>query len=397
MLSPAAIARILRSLIAAELGAAAGRKPNAAEVAAWPDTLSFGEDGLALDSLELMGCAAAANQFFQLHETGIEDYLLRDRRLDGWVAIVQAALREGVSGFTFATSGSSGAPKYVTHSIAALLAEAQFWADRFRLTAGIVQAVPAHHIYGFLFSALLPDILNVPVLDSRAMPPGSLRRMCLADSLFIGFPTAYQTLLKTLPQLPTGLRCVSSTAPLPGAVHLALRAAGASEVTEIYGSSETAGIGFRTDPSEPFQLLPRWQPGAAGDHASVIETATGKSVLLPDRASWTPAGTLVLRGRKDEAVQVGGVNVFPRHVAARLAEHPMVAACAVRLDTRLPEPRLKAFIVPASGIAAPEAAAAVESWCRAELPAAERPVRIDAGPRLPSGALGKPSDWDQAA
>jgi len=30
-------------------------------------------------------------------------------------------------------------------------------------------------------------------------------------------------------------------------------------------------------------------------------------------------------GRKDRAVQVGGINVFPAQVAARLAAHPLVA------------------------------------------------------------------------
>jgi 4-coumarate--CoA ligase len=396
-LSAPAIDRILRSLLAAELGAMAGRRTVAASLADWPADLDFGEAGLGLDSLELMGCAAAANQFFQLHETGIEDYLLRDRRLDGWVAIVEAALREGTSGLTFTTSGSTGVPKPCPQPNATLLAEAEFWAAEFRGVTRILQAVPAHHIYGCLFTALLTDLLGVPVLDARARAPGVLARSLAPGDLLVGFPAGLQQMLRSLPGLPAGLRCTSSTAPLPAATHAALHAAGAAEVTEIYGSSETAGIGFRRDPAAPFALLPRWRPGAAGAAASVIERASGVEFPLPDLASWGGDGALTLHGRKDRAVQVGGINVYPEKVAARLAQHPLIAAAAVRLDATLAEPRLKAFIVPATGASAEAAVAALEAWCRAQLSAAERPVRIEAGPALPRGALDKPADWSQAA
>ncbi|RYI99761.1 MAG: hypothetical protein EON47_15805 [Acetobacteraceae bacterium] len=175
-------------------------------------------------------------------------------------------------------------------------------------------------------------------------------------------------------------------------MHQALRAAGAAQVTEIYGSSETAGIASRCHPDSPFTLLPRWQPGASGEQASLRDALTGAETPLPDRAAWTEAGHLRLLGRKDEAVQVGGINVFPERVAERLGRHALVRACAVRLDAALPVPRLKAFVVLREG-ARPDAAAELDRWCRDEFSAAERPVRLDIGPSLPAGALGKASDW----
>lgn len=395
-LSASAVQRILRSLLVAEL-AAGGRKLGVAEAATWPDDLSLAEDGLALDSLELLACAGAVNQLFQLHETGIEDYLLSERRLDAWGTIVAAGLQEGVSGFTFATSGSTGAPKRCGHSLAVLEAETAFWTARYAGVGRIVQAVPAHHIYGCLFVGLLPDRLGVPVLDARPMPPGKLALTLRADDLLVGFPAGHAQMLRSLPALPPGIRCVSSTGPLPAATQLALRDAGAAEVTEVYGSSETAGLAFRTNPMAPFRLLPRWRPGQAGDDASVIECVTGAEVSLPDRAEWDAAGALWLRGRKDHAVQVGGVNVFPARIAARLAEHPLVTQCAVRLDETLPEPRLKAFIVTAAGHPVNAVVAVLDAWCRQNFSAAERPVRFDCGDALPQSELGKLADWQHAA
>jgi len=395
-LSANAVQRILRSLLVAEL-AAGGRKLSTTDAATWPSELSLADDGLGLDSLELLACAGAVNQLFQLHETGIEDYLLSERRLDAWATIVATGLNEGVSGFTFATSGSTGAPKRCGHSLAVLDAETAFWAARYAGVARVVQAVPAHHIYGCLFVALLPDRLDVPVLDARPLAPGRLARTLRADDLLVGFPAGLAQLLRSMPDLPQGIRCVSSTGPLPAATHKALRDAGAAEVTEVYGSSETAGLAFRTDPAAPFRLLPRWRPGQAGDAASVIECATGTEIALPDRADWDAAGALWLRGRKDHAVQVGGVNVFPARVAARLAEHPLVIDCAVRLDETLPEPRLKAFVVTAQGQPVDAVVAVLDAWCRQNFSAAERPVRFDCGDALPRSELGKATDWQRAA
>ena len=84
-----------------------------------------------------------------------------------------------------------------------------------------------------------------------------------------------------------------------------------------------------------------------------------------------------------------------------------MADCTVRLhDAPGLEPgarRLKAFIVPASNTPDSEfstlAASAdslrreLETFIAARLSAAERPTRLDFGPALPRGPLGKLTDW----
>ncbi|NKE44238.1 AMP-binding protein [Roseomonas frigidaquae] len=395
-LSDAALLRLLRSLLPQELGGAGGRAITPAKAAVWPAELSLGAEGLGLDSLELVTCAAAVNELFRLHESGVEDYLLAERRLDAWCHIIRAGMQDGTTGITFRTSGSSGAPRRFTHAHAALAAEAAHWAGIFADRRRIIQLVPAHHIYGFLFTILLPEALGVPVVDGRALSPGRLARLLRGDDLLVGFPAGWTPMLRSLDRLPDGIRATSSTAPLPAATHHALREAGAAQVVEVYGSSETAGLAARSVPEAPFALLPRWRPGQAGEAASVIEVATGAEIALPDRCEWLGGGTLRLLGRKDDAVQVGGVNVYPARVAARLAAHPLVSDAAVRLDATLPEPRLKAFVTLHTPRERAGAHAALEAWCRENLPAAERPVSIELGGRLPRNALGKLSDWASA-
>jgi 4-coumarate--CoA ligase len=392
-----AVLRMLRPLLAQEIAAATGRRIDPAEAEAWPDDVALGEEGLGLDSLGVMACAAAVDRLFQLHETGAEGYLLLDRRLSAWAEIVRAALRHGVSGFTFATSGSTGAPRLVSHPLRALLEEARFWAATFADRRRVVLGVPAHHIYGCLFGVLLPEAVGVPVLSRRAATPAALARDLVAGDLLVGFPAGHALLAATGARLPADLAATSSTALLPRETAIALRGAGVARLVEIYGSSETAGIGWRDSPDAPFRLLPRWRPGGAGEASSLIEAATGAEIALPDRVAWQPGGLLTPTGRKDNAVQVAGTNVWPARVAAEIAAHPDVAEAAVRLDTGLPVPRLKAFVVPRPGANGACLEAALAAWCASRLSPPERPVRFDLGPALPRNDMGKAADWEMAA
>jgi 4-coumarate--CoA ligase len=394
-LPAAAISGVLRPLLAQEIAAQTGRRIDPAEAEAWPDDIALGDAGLGLDSLGVMACAAAVDRLFHLHETGAEGYLLLDRRLDAWAEVVAAALRHGVTGFTFATSGSTGAPRLFTHPVATLVEEAGFWARHFGDRRRVVLAVPAHHIYGCIFGLLLPAVLGVEVAQRRAATPAALARGLAGGDLLVGFPAGHALLARAGAALPAGLRATSSTAPLPAETALGLRALGLGELLEVYGSSETAGIGWRTAPDAPFRLLPRWRPGADGDAASLIEAATGAELPLPDRVAWMPGGLLKPIGRKDDAVQVAGVNVWPARVAALLAGHPQVADAAVRLDLALAEPRLKAFVVPAPGTDAAALPAALAALCAARLSPPERPVRFDLGDALPRNEMGKAADWDR--
>ncbi|MFC4167920.1 4-coumarate--CoA ligase [Teichococcus aestuarii] len=396
VLSRPAIFRALVSLVVAELASLSRRQIAPDVAAAWGPELPIGEEGLGLDSLERVGIASAVSRLFQVHEVGVEDMLLALPTLGEWAELVERVMQEGTTGLTFLTSGSTGEPRPCPHPWAALEDETGFWASELADRQRIVQLVPAHHIYGFLFTIMLPDRLGLPVVDGRALSPGRLRLALEPGSLLVGYPLGLRRLLAELPALPPGVAVLSSTAPLPDAVHRALLAQGAQSVRQIYGSSETAGLATRSNPDAPFTLLPRWRRGAGGDAASVIEVATGREWPLPDRAEWPGEDSLRLLGRKDTAVQVGGINVFPERVAERLATHPAVAACAVRLDASLPEPRLKAFVVPAGTSDVRTLSDELDRWCRATFEAPSRPVHFRFGTALPRSPLGKLADWEAA-
>jgi acyl-coenzyme A synthetase/AMP-(fatty) acid ligase len=87
------------------------------------------------------------------------------------------------------------------------------------------------------------------------------------------------------------------------------------------------------------------------------------------------------------------MNVFPAWVVDVLALHPQVREAAVRLMRPDEGRRLKAFVVPRSGVDVDALRADLPGWIAERLTAPERPVAWTFGPRLPRQASGKPADW----
>ena len=388
-LSRGSVERIVLDLLADELARSRGRSALDLGAAGWSRDTRVDGDGLDLDSLERLDAVAALNEYFHLHEHGAEDHLLTMRRVGEWCDLVETSLAATGAHLTFRTSGSTGEPRRRTHAIADLLAEVDAWAAMFPDARRVVSLVPAHHIYGTVFAALLPDRLGVEAASGR-FAAGAAVRGGGTGSLVVGTPTMWAYLARSTLSFSPGITGVSSTAPL--SAQLAHRLAGQrlDRLVEIYGSSETGGVAHRTAPSVPWTLLPHWRH-AGGDVLERGATGDGR-VELPDAARWFDDRHFALDGRRDGAVQIGGYNIFPERVRRRLLEHAGVADAAVRVDAETG--RLKAFVVRAAGADDDAAFAdALDAWCGGGLTDAERPRRFACGRALPRNEMGKLTDW----
>ena len=88
-------------------------------------------------------------------KTGLEDNLLRFRSLDKWTEVVSASWQRHPETITFRTSGTMSSSKACTHDSETLVQEAEELAEIFAGSRRIISMVPAHHIYGFLFTVLV--------------------------------------------------------------------------------------------------------------------------------------------------------------------------------------------------------------------------------------------------
>jgi 4-coumarate--CoA ligase len=402
MLRPERRRSVMISLIAEEIGRLTRREVTPAEQLSWQDDLPLGEGdqpGLGLDSLGRIDVASRLNQFFHLHAVGIEDYLLIEKTIGRWDFIIAEGLKRVFDEVTFQTSGSTGTPKTCTHRVAHLLAETDELAEVLRRPTRIVAMAPPHHIYGFLFTALLPSRLEIPVLDARPLSPGRLREALAPGDLIVATPHLWRYLATSLPRFPAGVSGATSTAPMPADLARQLIDQGLERLTEVYGSSETAGIGWRDDPSQPFRLFDAWSVAEDREAIRRIEPdgSRGDPIPFADHVVFEGERTIRPVGRRDGAVQVGGVNVFPDRVRRRIEACDGVAAAAVRafaVGGDAARQRLKTFIVPAAGVDAAALEASIRAALASELSDVERPAAYRFGPELPVSAIGKAIDWD---
>lgn len=307
------------------------------------------------------------------------------------VAALAARLADPATVLTFRTSGSTGTPKPCRHRLRDLRQEAAGYPPLLPPVRRLICCVPCHHIYGTIWTALVPDALGgVPVEEARFIGPGLALPALASGDLLMATPALWRHILHALDTAPAGVAGLTSTAPMPAELAGEIVAAGIAPVCEIYGSSEHAGIGFRDHADAAFTLQPQWR--AEGD-ALVRLAADGERPPEPlmDHLGWADARHFRVTGRRDAAVQVGGINVHPARIAREIAMHAGVADCTVRLAET---GRLKAFVVPADPAADVAALAdALRAWARGHLEDAERPRRYSFGPALPRTEAGKLRDW----
>ncbi len=403
-LSRQALARVLTSLLKAEIKAArlpAGNRNEpllAAEL--WPEDLQIVGDaagGLGCDSLDALRLAAAVNEMFHLHEAKQERDLLDAGTFGEWLDSIEAAWARGVARVTFMTSGSTGRPKRCTHEFSHLQTEITYLAEVFADRTRVIPLTPAHHIYGFLFTAMLPDRLGHRAPVSRTESGSQLLKDLQPGDLVVAFPERWQWLYRTIERWPESVDGVTSTAPCPPDLKAGLMEQGLSSFTEVYGSSETAGVGLRRWPETRYRLMPHWRPLDANDandaKGTLLIHDSGLQVSVEDHLEFYEDGSFTLAGRTDAAVQVGGTNVYPKRIAELMRSQPGVLDAVVRPGTTEGGNRLKAFVVPQWGIKPEELRAQLETWANSNLIPAERPKSLTLGSALPKDQMGKDCDW----
>jgi 4-coumarate--CoA ligase (photoactive yellow protein activation family) len=383
--------RMIAALVADEIGRASGRDPIPAVVAGWSGDTTVDEDGVGVDSLVRLDCALRLNEVFSLHEAGLEDWLLVRRTLGDRVDIVARSLEVRSETLTFRTSGSTGDPKRCPHPVAALVEEAEAIAERLPGRRRVVALVPPQHIYGFLACVLLPRRIGVPVRDIRSVDPGRWADVMAPGDLVVGTPHLWSLTARAGRRFPADVVGLVSTAPMPAALSDTLTDLGLAGLVELYGSTETAGIGWRDRSGAPFTLFDHWTVDAVGR----LSRARGSTVDLPDLVAWDGPRTFVPIGRRDGVVKIAGIVVNPGEVVSRLRQHPAVADCVVRpRGGTAPDARLEAFIVKRDpGEFDDRVEADIRRWCVGALKPAERPTVFTFGDALPRDELGKPTRW----
>lgn len=329
--APGVLHRFIADLVADEV---AHLRPGSAVLPSGPWSLEMKLDGggLGLDSLEMLSVASALSETLHLHESGIEDLLLARRTVGDWLNLAAEGLDHFSARLTFRTSGSTGQSKPCTHELVNLQQEVMYLGGLLAGRSRVMAAVPSHHIYGFLFTVLLPAWLTCgPAIDVRGAVPQALPLRLRSGDLLVSHPAHWALVARHASALPADVSGVTSTAPCPDELARMLESAGLQRLLQVYGSSETAGIGWRDAPGAAYELMAHWQRDAT-DESALVRLATDGSwhlFAIQDRIEWNGAKSFRVGGRLDAAVQVGGINVFPDRVRRVILTHPAVSEAPI--------------------------------------------------------------------
>ena len=296
------------------------------------------------------------------------------------------------------TSGSSGEPKRVVLSRAAVLASVAATERRLGGSGRWLLALPAAYVAGLqvvvrsLVAGHQPSLLEEHGSIAAAVAGRDLDFVSLV-------PTQLHRLLDD-PEETAALRTFRTVLLGGGPIEPALRERAVSDgvtVVATYGSAETAGgcvydgvgldgVGLAVDADGRLRISgPMLFDRYDGDPELTAAALVDGWYLTSDAARIDEDGRLRVLGRLDDVVVTGGVNVPAPAVARRVREHPAVAEAEV---LGVPDPewgnRLVAFVV--GGVALDD----LREWVAEQHPRSWAPRQVVLLPAIPMLANGKP-------
>ena len=232
------------------------------------------------------------------------------------------------------TSGTTGEPKSVPKRFS------QFENELFELVKvfgddwvgrKVYSTVNHHHIYGLLFTVLLPTATGLPFRRHRIDYPSELTSLA-AEKAVIASSPAYLKRLAADTDKPIDFKCTpiiySSGGPLPEEVARKCEGITGYWTTEIYGSTETGGIAYRQSKNGPI-----WKP------FEVCKMSIGENDCLNVKSSYIlepegfttgdlveiyEDGRFLLKGRADSIVKIEEKRISLPEVENRLKQTGLV-------------------------------------------------------------------------
>jgi len=306
------------------------------------------------------------------------------------------------------TSGSTGAPKRVVLSRAAMRASASATEARLGGPGQWLLNLPATYVAGVqvLFRSVLAG--TTPVLQGEHPDFVSAARAMDGERRYVSLvPTQLNRMLAS-PRDVKALRSFDTVLVGGAAVESSLRKRAAEagvHVVATYGMSETCGgcvydgmpldgvavaVGADGRVRIAGPVLFEGYDGRPDLTASAVRDGW---FLTADLGRLDDDGRLEVLGRIDDVIVSGGVKVPAPAVARRLQEHPRVAAAEV-LGVADPEwgQRVVAVVVSQAGVAARNVPPLddLRNWVSQTLPRAWAPkqlFRVDEMPLLPNGKV----------
>ena len=306
------------------------------------------------------------------------------------------------------TSGTTGGPRRVVRTQAALYALASAYCETAGLTAAdrTLCVTPLRHGHGLCTGLLAPLFSGSTLVLEPTFERRTTLRLLNAEriSTFSAPPYIFSILAESVsgepwacPSLRLG---VSAGAPLLRDTWHNVRARLGIQLRQCYGASETgmltmntdvdpepgmesvgrpiAGVELRTGPDGDIAVKSRgaatwWAALEPGQSLTELADSSGW-IQLSDTGRLDPAGRLHLTGRKSRFLNIAGRKVNPSEVEAVLESHPRVTKASLVAMTDKHGSEAAKAVVYSSAPLTPEDVAA---FCHDRLAPYKRPRLIE--------------------
>ena len=241
------------------------------------------------------------------------------------------------------TSGSTGKPKIVRQRLTEFENDNSFvlskWGNEI-IGRKFCSTVNQHHIYGLLYSILLPFAAGVPFKRERIEVPEEFEKLTDEKYLIITVPAFLKRAVEI--ESRDTLKMVSPWIFTSGGALAKETAESTCKVfgfwpVEVYGSTETSGIAWRQSCNGP-----EWTPF---DNARLSRNSEGcliiRSPYIKDPAGFETAdlaeildsGQFLLKGRVDSVVKIEEKRISVTEVEDRILQSGLAAnVCVIPLQ-----------------------------------------------------------------
>jgi acyl-CoA synthetase (AMP-forming)/AMP-acid ligase II/3-hydroxymyristoyl/3-hydroxydecanoyl-(acyl carrier protein) dehydratase len=245
-----------------------------------------------------------------------------------------AALDPGRAVLRFHTSGSVGSRKIVSKLLFQLERDVEnlhaVWGADLENRA-FYSSVSHQHIYGFLFSVMLPLCMGQAIASKHLFDPDALSGLQAKAIVLVLSPAFLKRAVqdRTEPfnfHPPPFIFCGGGV--LPGTTANAAERIFATRLWETYGSTETGGIAYRGGgESEPWRCFPGINIRITENSGIEVQSPYLREegyVATGDAGRLVAPGAFTLLGRLDSIVKIEEKRVALDEVENRLRESPLV-------------------------------------------------------------------------
>jgi uncharacterized membrane protein len=245
----------------------------------------------------------------------------------------------------FWTSGTTGRPKAIRQRLKEFESDnnniLKKWGEEF-FSRKLCSTVDQHHIYGFLFSILLPFTAGTPFRRKMVKAPEEFEKFSDSQYIIITAPTFLKRAVEI--ETPLSLQLKSPYIIASGGFLFPDVAAKTNAVfgcwpLEFYGSTETSGVAWRQQ-NNGIDWIPFGNAELSVNEDSCLLIRSdfikgSEAFETADLVKMLPNGHFILMGRLDSVVKIEGKRISLPEVENRIMESGFASdVCVIALEDK---------------------------------------------------------------